>query len=450
MSILKIIAIVIVIGSLVTFVIQFVKGKSRSSWLFAATAVLSIVLFVMADKVEKMKQGAQEVPQQVADGEVSPQVADGEVPEAKEEVPSAETNNFDFADNDDDEPSAGEAAAEAPAEAAAEAPAEAAAEAPAEAAAEAPAEAAAEAPAEAAAEAPAEAAAEAPAEAAAEAPAEAAAEAPAEAAAEAPAEAAAEAPAEAAAEAPAEAAAEAPAEAAAEAPAEAAAEAPAEAAVEAHAEAVENDPLAPKAVAGAPIDDAKIKEVIVFDASQSKKNKASIKKYHWDFGDGATADTAKATHGYAEVGSYTATLTIEDADGHKATDTRKIDVTRPEAKIRYTQSVKKIADVVSSTSAPADVTGTATKLYPASNMTLEAKGTLESSDGCTCSLAVVLTGPGCNGMQTKKVSDGGEGSLSVKTTCRSQAGEYTWTVKRTSSGSCACSWTDIKIDGYEN
>ena len=143
-------------------------------------------------------------------------------------------------------------------------------------------------------------------------------------------------------------------------------------------------------------------------------------------------------------------MTIEDADGHKATDTRKIDVTRPEAKIRYTQSVKKIADVVSSTSAPADVTGTATKLYPASNMTLEAKGTLESSDGCTCSLAVVLTGPGCNGMQTKKVSDGGEGSLSVKTTCRSQAGEYTWTVKRTSSGSCACSWTDIKIDGYEN
>ncbi len=426
MSILKIIAIVIVIGSLVTFVIQFVKGKSRSSWLFAATAVLSIVLFVMADKVEKMKQGAQEVPPQVADGEVSSQVADGEVPEAKEEVPSAETNNFDFADNDDDEPSAGEAAAEAPAEAAAEAPAEAAAEAPAEAAAEAPAEAAAEAPAEAAAEAPAEAAAEAPAEAAAEAPAEAAAEAPAEAAAEAPAEA------------------------AAEAPAEAAAEAPAEAAAEAPAEAVENDPLAPKAVAGAPIDDAKIKEVIVFDASQSKKNKASIKKYHWDFGDGATADTAKATHGYAEVGSYTATLTIEDADGHKATDTRKIDVTRPEAKIRYTQSVKKIADVVSSTSAPADVTGTATKLYPASNMTLEAKGTLESSDGCTCSLAVVLTGPGCNGMQTKKVSDGGEGSLSVKTTCRSQAGEYTWTVKRTSSGSCACSWTDIKIDGYEN
>ena len=338
MSILKIIAIVIVIGSLVTFVIQFVKGKSRSSWLFAATAVLSIVLFVMADKVEKMKQGAQEVPPQVADGEVSPQVADGEVPESKEEVPSAETNNFDFADNDDDEPSAGEAASEAPAEAAAEAP----------------------------------------------------------------------------------------------------------------AEAVENDPLAPKAVAGAPIDDAKIKEVIVFDASQSKKNKASIKKYHWDFGDGATADTAKATHGYAEVGSYTATLTIEDADGHKATDTRKIDVTRPEAKIRYTQSVKKIADVVSSTSAPADVTGTATKLYPASNMTLEAKGTLESSDGCTCSLAVVLTGPGCNGMQTKKVSDGGEGSLSVKTTCRGQAGEYTWTVKRTSSGSCACSWTDIKIDGYEN
>lgn len=341
MSILKIIAIVIVIGSLVTFVIQYVKGKPRSSWLFAATAVLSIVLFVMADKVETMKQSAEKAPLQVADGEAPSQVADSEASELKEEAPSAD-NQFDFADNDDDAPAEAAAVAEAPAEAAAAAVAE------------------------------------------------------------------------------------------------------------APAEVVENDPLAPKAVAGEPVDDAKIKEAIVFDASQSKKNKASIKKYHWDFGDGATADTAKATHGYAAVGSYIATLTIEDADGHKAIDTRKIDVTRPEAKMRYTQSVKKVADVVSSTSAPADLTGTATKIYPASNITLEAKGTLESAEGCTCSLTVVLTGAGCNGMQTKKVSDGGEGSLSVKTTCRSEAGEYTWAVKRTSSGSCACSWTDIKIDGYEN
>ena len=388
MSILKIIAIVIVIGSLVTFVIQYVKGKPRSSWLFAATAVLSIVLFVMADKVETMKQSAEKAPLQVADGEAPSQVADSEASELKEEAPSAD-NQFDFADNDDDAPAEAAAVAEAPAEAAAAADAEA----------------------------------------------------PAEAAADA------EAPAEAAAEAVAEVPAEA---AAAVADAEAPAEAAAAAVAEAPAEVVENDPLAPKAVAGEPVDDAKIKEAIVFDASQSKKNKASIKKYHWDFGDGATADTAKATHGYAAVGSYIATLTIEDADGHKAIDTRKIDVTRPEAKMRYTQSVKKVADVVSSTSAPADLTGTATKIYPASNITLEAKGTLESAEGCTCSLTVVLTGAGCNGMQTKKVSDGGEGSLSVKTTCRSEAGEYTWAVKRTSSGSCACSWTDIKIDGYEN
>ena len=50
MSVLKIIALLILAGSLVTFIVQCVKGKARSSILFVATAILSIVLFVLAGR----------------------------------------------------------------------------------------------------------------------------------------------------------------------------------------------------------------------------------------------------------------------------------------------------------------------------------------------------------------------------------------------------------------
>ena len=214
--------------------------------------------------------------------------------------------------------------------------------------------------------------------------------------------------------------------------------------------AEEPDPLAPVAVAGATIDDARVKEAIVFDASRSKKNKASIKTYHWDFGDGATADTAKASHAYAEAGTYIAVLTIEDADGHKARATRTVEVNRPEAKQRFTQKYRRIADVVSSTSMPAEITETVVKQYTGSAMTLEAKAYLESADGCTCSISVSLTGPGCQTAQTKKVVDGGLGDVLARVSCKGQVGDYIWSFKRMNSDACACTWKDVKLDGYEN
>ncbi|MGI5994036.1 MAG: ThuA domain-containing protein [Saccharomonospora viridis] len=41
--------------------------------------------------------------------------------------------------------------------------------------------------------------------------------------------------------------------------------------------------------------------------------------YHWDFGDGTTSTEANPQHTYAEVGNYTATLTVTYADGETAT-----------------------------------------------------------------------------------------------------------------------------------
>ena len=362
--VLKLIALLILICSVVTFIIQCVKGTARSSFLFAATAILSVVLFMMADLVQEKEQERRQALSEVmpASPETTPDAAGTDAVPATGDG-TAGDNVYDFADSADqpsDEatppsPDAAEAPSEVPSPDAAAVPSDV--------------------------------------------------------------------------------------------PTPDAAEAPSDVPTPDAAE--EPDPLAPVAVAGATIDDARVKESIVFDASRSKKNKASIKTYHWDFGDGTTADTAKASHAYAEAGTYIAVLTIEDADGHKARATRTVEVNRPEAKQRFTQKYRRIADVVSSTSMPAEITETVVKQYTGSAMTLEAKAYLESADGCTCSISVSLTGPGCQTAQTKKVVDGGLGDVSARVSCKGQVGDYTWSFKRMSDA-CACTWKDVKLDGYEN
>lgn len=52
-----------------------------------------------------------------------------------------------------------------------------------------------------------------------------------------------------------------------------------------------------------------------FDASGSSDSDGSIVSYDWDFGDGSTGTGQFASHTYANVGSFTATLTVTDDDG---------------------------------------------------------------------------------------------------------------------------------------
>lgn len=69
-----------------------------------------------------------------------------------------------------------------------------------------------------------------------------------------------------------------------------------------------------------------VNESISFDAGRSKDNDGSIIKYHWDFGDGATADGPNPTHTYAGPGVYTVTLTVDDDSGTNVS--RDINVTQ--------------------------------------------------------------------------------------------------------------------------
>ncbi len=60
---------------------------------------------------------------------------------------------------------------------------------------------------------------------------------------------------------------------------------------------------------------------VSFDASASSDADGSIASYHWDFGDGQSANGATASHTYTDLGSFTVLLTVTDDQGERATAT---------------------------------------------------------------------------------------------------------------------------------
>lgn len=65
------------------------------------------------------------------------------------------------------------------------------------------------------------------------------------------------------------------------------------------------------------------------DASTSTDSDGTIASYAWNFGDGATATGATASHDYAAAGSYQVVLTVTDNAGATGTVTKTVTVTAP-------------------------------------------------------------------------------------------------------------------------
>jgi PKD domain len=109
-----------------------------------------------------------------------------------------------------------------------------------------------------------------------------------------------------------------------------------------------------------------------FDASASSDPEAAsgggIAGYHFDFGDGTSADspTPTATHTYAKPGTYSATVTVTDAQGlagapSNAVQAQVTDGIAPSARIISPRNNKKLKrrNVVRITGSAADDTGVA-------------------------------------------------------------------------------------------
>ncbi len=79
---------------------------------------------------------------------------------------------------------------------------------------------------------------------------------------------------------------------------------------------------------------------IAFNGQETDPGSAdqSTLQYTWDFGDGSPSASGgpSVVHGYAQPGTYTATLTVRDKDGGQDSDTRQIIVTKRGTTIGYT------------------------------------------------------------------------------------------------------------------
>ena len=81
-----------------------------------------------------------------------------------------------------------------------------------------------------------------------------------------------------------------------------------------------------KANAGGPYH-AKPGEAVYFHGSASGGTEPYT--WQWNFGDGSTSSEQNPTHVYASAGTYTVTLTVQDADGKTASSTTKAIINTP-------------------------------------------------------------------------------------------------------------------------
>ena len=82
---------------------------------------------------------------------------------------------------------------------------------------------------------------------------------------------------------------------------------------------------------------------VVFHATAGKADAPAL-LYHWDFGDGISADGAEVSHAYTYANKFTVTATATGLNGHTSQKTLGISVTgtvpegyRPDLKVRYSE-----------------------------------------------------------------------------------------------------------------
>jgi PKD repeat protein len=85
---------------------------------------------------------------------------------------------------------------------------------------------------------------------------------------------------------------------------------------------------------------------VAVDASASADADGTVASYAWDFGDGATATGATATHAYGAAGTYPVRLTVTDDKGATAVKTADVTVVAPRVNTAPTAAFTSTADAL--------------------------------------------------------------------------------------------------------
>ena len=98
----------------------------------------------------------------------------------------------------------------------------------------------------------------------------------------------------------------------------------------------------PRAVISATPDHGYPPLEVQFGGGASSSSDGIITDYHWDFGDGETAEGPDASHTYPDKGVYRVTLTVTDSNGAVASDAINVEAMNRAPVPAFTRSYYKI------------------------------------------------------------------------------------------------------------
>jgi PKD repeat protein len=150
---------------------------------------------------------------------------------------------------------------------------------------------------------------------------------------------------------------------------------------------------------------------LAVDASAASDSDGTITNYAWNFGDGATASGATASHVYGDGGTFPVTLTVTDNRGAVVSATQSVTITAPPANVAPTAAftntaVDLAASFDASTSSDADGS-VASYAWAFGDGTTGTGATTSHSYAAAGTFSVVLTvtdNAGATGTVTKSVT----------------------------------------------
>ena len=155
---------------------------------------------------------------------------------------------------------------------------------------------------------------------------------------------------------------------------------------------------------------------VAFSSTGSYDPDGSIASYSWSFGDGVTSTIANPSHIYASQGTYTATLTVTDNRGGKASKSRQITVQPDLSKVVTVKSIAmSLVSAPSGTIARAQVT-----------IVRKSDGTPITSATVTGTWSGIVSG-------TASGISGTDGKCTVSSPKTKRRGTYTFTVTNVSA-----------------